>query len=143
VEFGFLIIFLFYFYFLIKKRDENVNYEDCYWLSRDYYDDACNFYRREIDPYVMNGEITTRSEKQTARTIDPVSARSADKTLTSDRSSTSGDRNTTGRTTGRTIDRTTSDRTSDRYSGAETGRSTPIVDAHQYANRYVKYDDDY
>ena len=91
----------------------------------------------------MNGEITTRSEKPTARTIDPVSARSADKTLTSDRSSTSGDRNTTGRTTGRTIDRTTSDRTSDRYSAGETGRSTPIVDAHQYANRYVKYDDDY
>lgn len=31
-------------------RDETVSYEDCYWLSRDYYDDACSFYRRESTP---------------------------------------------------------------------------------------------
>jgi hypothetical protein len=27
--------------------DDNVNAPDCYWLSRDYYEDACRFYRRE------------------------------------------------------------------------------------------------
>lgn len=42
--------------FVDGKIDENINYEDCYWLSRDYYEEACNFYNREIDPYVAEDD---------------------------------------------------------------------------------------
>jgi hypothetical protein len=43
--------------------DENINYEECYWLSREYYEEACNFYNREIDPYVTeNGSSRKSSE---------------------------------------------------------------------------------
>lgn len=45
--------------------------DQCYWLSRDYYDDACNFYRREID---SDEESRIRVE-ESLRTRTPDSGR--------------------------------------------------------------------
>ncbi len=58
--------------------DENVYYNDCYWLSRDYYQDACNFYKRELDTsdelnqddYNFDTVDTIKSQQEKTKLID-------------------------------------------------------------------------
>ncbi len=47
------------------SSDENIYYDDCYWLSRDYYEDACSFYRRELNV----GEIDAGSRGQRSERV--------------------------------------------------------------------------
>ncbi len=50
------------FSYFVLLRDENINSDDCYWLSRDYYDDCCWFYKRESDPYTKESPSILNSE---------------------------------------------------------------------------------
>lgn len=52
------------FIFVNFRRDENVNEDGCFWISRDYYEDACNFYRRESDYDSMLSEAEEKKEKR-------------------------------------------------------------------------------
>lgn len=43
----FIKAFLFPIFINFTFRNDEIRADDCYWLSRDYYEDACNFFRRK------------------------------------------------------------------------------------------------
>ena len=44
-----------------------MNYDDCFWISKEYYQDACNFYKRRSD---TDSELSTPRNK--TNTFTPV-----------------------------------------------------------------------
>ena len=42
----------------LTKSDANVNYDDCFWIASNYYEDACNFIGR-------SKEVSTDSDRDT------------------------------------------------------------------------------
>ena len=65
------------------KRDNRINPEHCYWLSKDYYKDVCKFVRRDSNPesdYTRKQKGQTSDRSDSSRTSAKVSARTERKT---------------------------------------------------------------
>jgi len=45
--------------------EESVNENNCYWITKSYYKEACNFYRTNNDPINLKGRSMSRNQQGT------------------------------------------------------------------------------